>query len=92
MKQQSLLRFFSHTPGFPHRAYAFHVGVSWHGKPADMRRDLPKASWPPNNPIGAWRDEVLKRPKGVNSKDAGEDFFYVQSVSLLCSYRRVLSD
>jgi protein phosphatase PTC7 len=34
----------------------------------------------PDSVIGSWRDETLSRPKAVPSRDAGEDFFYVQEM------------
>ena len=44
-----------------------------------------KAAFPPDTLIGTWRDKTLSRPKAVRSRDAGEDFFFVQEV-LLHSY------
>ena len=64
------------------RSYRFHIGASWAGKPEEpglKRRYVPFAS---DSNVGAWRDKTLSRPKTVSSKDAGEDFFYVQEVSL----------
>ena len=64
------------------RPYKFHIGASWAGKPAERgRKPLATVPFTPDSPIGAWRDVTLSRPKAVSSKDAGEDFFYVQEVS-----------
>lgn len=66
----------------PSRPYQFHVGASWAGKPpgpGPKRLNVPFAS---ESVVGTWRDKTLSWPKMVNSKDAGEDFFYVQEVSL----------
>ena len=74
----ALLRHASSGP----RPYRFHIGASWAGKPPQpglRRRLVPFAS---DSAIGAWRDDTLSRSKSVSSKDAGEDFFYVQEVSL----------
>lgn len=65
------------------RPYKFHIGASWAGKPPEpgpKQLHIPFAS---ESVIGAWRDKTLSRPKAVRSKDAGDDFFYVQEVSLL---------
>jgi protein phosphatase PTC7 len=64
------------------RPYRFHIGASWAGKPPEpgsKRQHVPFAS---DSAVGAWRDKTLSRPKTVFSKDAGEDFFYMQEVSL----------
>ncbi|KAF8514031.1 phosphatase 2C-like domain-containing protein [Gautieria morchelliformis] len=73
-------RFQSTVP--PPRPYKFHIGASFAGKPAhphDIPKD-PNAGFVNNNPIAAWRDNMLKRPKTVQSTSAGEDFFYVQEM------------
>ncbi|KZP11994.1 hypothetical protein FIBSPDRAFT_898576 [Athelia psychrophila] len=63
------------------RPYKFHIGASWAGKPAERgRKPLDTVPFTPDSPIGAWRDATLSRPKSVASKDAGEDFFYVQEM------------
>lgn len=74
------------------RPYKFHIGASWAGKPAERgRKPLDTVPFTPDSPIGAWRDATLSRPKSVASKDAGEDFFYVQEVSFLCMIRSIYS-
>ncbi|KAF7968268.1 hypothetical protein HWV62_31055 [Athelia sp. TMB] len=63
------------------RPYKFHIGASWAGKPAERgRKPLATVPFTHDSPIGAWRDVTLSRPKAVSSKDAGEDFFYVQEM------------
>lgn len=88
---RSQLRFYSyssssipqiHATTSP-RPYTFHIGASWAGKPDDSMRI--KKAFPPDTIIGTWRDKTLSRPKAVRSRDAGEDFFFVQEV-LLHSY------
>ncbi|EJD05929.1 uncharacterized protein FOMMEDRAFT_153275 [Fomitiporia mediterranea MF3/22] len=69
----------------PRRPFKIHVGASFEGKPPEYRatpgRPLKVATdFPIGSDIRAWRDAMLSRPKGVPSKDAGEDFFYVQEV------------
>jgi protein phosphatase PTC7 len=59
--------------------YRFHVGVSWAGKHTNKQR-VANQGWPADSVIGKWRDLVLSRPKALASKDAGEDFFFVQEV------------
>lgn len=70
-----------------HRPYTFHIGASWAGKPLGRqpkkRLTIPFA---PDSVIGKWRDQTLARPKAVVSDDSGEDFFYIQAVSLSSSY------
>ena len=61
------------------RPYTFHIGASWAGKSDPMRI---KTAFPPDTVIGTWRDKTLSRPKAVRSRDAGEDFFFVQEVLL----------
>ena len=63
------------------RPYTFHIGASWAGKPDDDPMKI-KAAFPPDTTIGTWRDKTLSRPKAVRSRDAGEDFFFVQEVLL----------
>jgi hypothetical protein len=66
------------------RPYKFHVGASWAGKPTEWGPKRLHIPFAPESVIGSWRDETLSRPKAVPSRDAGEDFFYVQEVSLTC--------
>ena len=83
---RSRLRLYSSSSSIPpihatssSRPYTFHIGASWAGK----RDDGPiKAAFPPDTVIGTWRDKTLSRPKAVRSRDAGEDFFFVQEVLL----------
>jgi protein phosphatase PTC7 len=62
------------------RPYTFHIGASWVGKPVDPNK-IPRVPFPSDSLIGGWRDKTLLRSK-VAGNDAGEDFFYVQEVSL----------
>ncbi|KAL0946909.1 hypothetical protein HGRIS_013070 [Hohenbuehelia grisea] len=63
------------------RPYTFHIGASWAGKPPDPTINRDKMiPFPPDSVIGKWRDRTLARPKSVLSKDAGEDFFFVQEM------------
>ena len=84
----SRLRFYSISSSIPQihattspRPYTFHIGASWAGKPDDDPMKI-KAAFPPDTTIGTWRDKTLSRPKAVRSRDAGEDFFFVQEVLL----------
>ncbi|KAH9901361.1 protein serine/threonine phosphatase 2C [Cubamyces lactineus] len=63
------------------RPYRFHVGASWAGKPHDPRGPRVKSSpFPPDSPIGKWRDQMLSKPNTPAGKHIGEDFFYVQDM------------
>ncbi|KAJ6515096.1 phosphatase 2C-like domain-containing protein [Mycena vitilis] len=60
----------------PH-PYSFHVGVSFAPKPSTrFAGKKTKVPFPSDGQIGAWRDTMLSRPKAVQTKDAGEDFFF----------------
>lgn len=61
------------------RPYTFHIGASWAGKPEDpsAKRKVP---FPEDTLIGGWRDKMLAWPKAVQSKNAGEDFFFIQEM------------
>ncbi|KAH9934743.1 protein serine/threonine phosphatase 2C [Fomitopsis serialis] len=65
------------------RPYRFHVGASWAGKPPDpqMRR-LKTKPFAPDSDIGGWRDSLLDKYHSPVGNHVGEDFFYVQDVSL----------
>ena len=64
------------------RPYRFHVGASWAGKPPDPRGPRVKSvPFPPDSPIGKWRDLTLSRPNPGAGRHIGEDFFYIQDVS-----------
>jgi len=81
----SRLRFYSSIPQIHARTsprpYTFHIGASWAGKPDDDPMKI-KAAFPPDTIVGMWRDKTLSRPKAVRSRDAGEDFYFVQEVLL----------
>jgi protein phosphatase PTC7 len=47
------------------------------GKSHHFEGRLPKVPFPPESPIGMWRDKSLSRIPG---REVGEDFFYVQDV------------
>jgi len=63
------------------RPYQFHVCANWLSAPPEhgglKKRSIP---FPPDSPIGMWRDTVLTRPRHGFSKTPGEDFFYVQEM------------
>lgn len=69
-------RFASSMP----RPYRFHVGASWIAKPPEPRSRKKVKPFPDDSPIGLWRNETLSRASSSSSKDAGEDFFYVQDM------------
>lgn len=67
----------------PPRAFTFHVGASFIGKPKTSE-DGPQAiskPFPPEHPVVAFRDRNLAWPREVPSEEAGHDFFFVQQVS-----------
>ncbi|TFY72702.1 hypothetical protein EVG20_g301 [Dentipellis fragilis] len=81
---RTCVRFASNMP----RPYRFHIGASWQAKPPDppsKRHPIANNTEPfaPDSPIGIWRDKTLSRPKAGSSKSAGEDFFYIEDVSLI---------
>jgi protein phosphatase PTC7 len=85
---RSRLRFHSNFSSIPQihattspRPYTFHIGVSWAGKPHDPKDK--KNPFPLDTTIGTWRDKTLSRPKAVKSRNAGDDFFFVQEVLFL---------
>ncbi|EJF65839.1 protein serine/threonine phosphatase 2C [Dichomitus squalens] len=70
----------SSSPPLP-RPYRFHVGASWAGKPHDPRGPRVNTDpFPPDSPIGKWRDTTLSRPNPGAGKHIGEDFFYIQDM------------
>ncbi|KAI0748101.1 protein serine/threonine phosphatase 2C [Daedaleopsis nitida] len=63
------------------RPYRFHIGASWAGKPPDPRGPRVKSNpFPPDSPIGKWRDATLSRPNPAAGVHIGEDFFYIQDM------------
>ncbi|KAG6818125.1 hypothetical protein H0H87_000030 [Tephrocybe sp. NHM501043] len=62
----------------PLRPYKFHIGASWAGK--NLSKGLKAPPFPADSEIGAWRDQTLSRPKGIDSTSAGQDFLFVQPV------------
>ncbi|KZT31609.1 hypothetical protein SISSUDRAFT_1072613 [Sistotremastrum suecicum HHB10207 ss-3] len=73
-------RYQSTSTPFP-RPFRFYLGASFAGKPphpqvAALRRD--NVGFPPDSPIARWRDRTLAMRKSVQSRSAGEDFFYIQ--------------
>ncbi|KAI0780963.1 protein serine/threonine phosphatase 2C [Trametes elegans] len=63
------------------RPYRFHVGASWAGKPHDPRGPRIKSNpFPPDSPIGKWRDLMLSRPNPPAGNHIGEDFYYIQDM------------
>lgn len=69
-------------PGNVQRPYTFHIGASWAGKPEYEPSQPFKIPFPSDTLIGTWRDKMLSKKKAVKSADAGEDFFFVQEVSI----------
>jgi hypothetical protein len=71
------------------RPYAFHVGVSFMGKPdeGDQSR-YPYISRPflPTHPVIPFRERMLAWKKESTSGSAGQDFFYVQEVCGFASF------
>lgn len=70
------------------RPYRFHVGASWAGKPQDPRTRVKTQPFPPDSPIGKWRDAVLSKPNPGAGRHIGEDFFYIQDVSVSSAVER----
>ncbi|GJJ12445.1 hypothetical protein Clacol_006687 [Clathrus columnatus] len=65
----------------PPRAFRFHLGASFIGKPEDSSNQLTeeqKLSFSIDNPITTWKDHMLKREKSVKSVSAGDDFYFIQ--------------
>ncbi|KAL0071415.1 Protein phosphatase 2C 7 [Marasmius tenuissimus] len=67
------------------RPYRFHIAASYAGKPESARgnQNVQVPSFPHESVIGRWRDQTLlrssvARKKPWFSKDAGEDFFFIQ--------------
>ncbi|KAA1471182.1 protein serine/threonine phosphatase 2C [Dentipellis sp. KUC8613] len=78
---RTCVRFASNMP----RPYRFHIGASWQAKPPDppsKRHTMANTTqpFPPDSPIGKWREKTLSRPKAGSSKSAGEDFFYIEDM------------
>lgn len=69
----------------PPRAFKFHIGASFAGKPENSRGQLPEEQtrlFESTSPIGIWKENTMRRKKSVKSTSAGDDFFFVQEVSL----------
>lgn len=68
----------------PPRAFKFHIGVSFAGKPEHFHGQLTdeqkKLTFPGDSPIGIWKEHALKRKKSVRSVSTGDDFYFVQEV------------
>ncbi|KAI5124507.1 hypothetical protein M0805_003031 [Coniferiporia weirii] len=67
------------------KPYKVHVGASFAGKPPESRdprarRRKPIVDFPVDSDISQWRAETLSRQKAFPSRDAGEDFFYIQEM------------
>ncbi|TFK29931.1 protein serine/threonine phosphatase 2C [Coprinopsis marcescibilis] len=77
-QKASLTRRYSTTVA--KRPYTFHIGASWAGKAEDPVIAANKVPFPSDTLVGSWRDKMLARTKNVRSKDAGEDFFFVQEM------------
>ena len=79
------------------RPYALNIGISYAGKPPYSKQKASKAHFPKESPIVKWRDQTLAGAVG-QYKNAGEDFFFTQSVRfgfLLCTsmtYSSLLPD
>lgn len=74
------------------RPYQVYTGASYAAKPAEllpryMRRRRNPVDFPETSDIFQCRNEVLRRPKGFPSVSAGEDFFYIQEVPHLFSFK-----
>lgn len=67
----------------PPRAFKFHIGASFAGKPENYHDQLSgeqTRSFESTSPIGIWRENTLKHKKSVKSTSAGDDFFFVQEM------------
>lgn len=75
-------RYSTTTQVYP-RPFKYHVGISFAGKAADaeLRVARQNGRFSETSPIGQWRDLQTNVKKDVDSKDAGQDFFYVQQVT-----------
>jgi hypothetical protein len=76
------------SASLPVRPYAFHIGVSFVGKPDEGDELLhahPRISkpFPTTHPVVPFREEMLAWKKEVPSNSAGQDFFYAQEVRRL---------
>ncbi|KAJ6591519.1 hypothetical protein DFH09DRAFT_1137227 [Mycena vulgaris] len=61
----------------PSHPYSFHIGASFAPKPPiRFAGEKPKVPFPSDGIIGAWRNKMLGRPKAVQTKECGEDFFF----------------
>ncbi|KAI0273621.1 phosphatase 2C-like domain-containing protein [Gloeopeniophorella convolvens] len=69
-------RFASSMP----RQYRFHVCANWAGAPPEHTMKKRGTPFPPDSPVGVWRDRSLTWPRSGFSKTPGEDFFFVQEM------------
>ncbi len=65
------------------RPYQFHIRPNWLSAPPGHGIKKKSKPFPPDTPVGMWRDHVLTLPEPGFSKTPGEDFFYVQEVRVL---------
>ncbi|KAJ6581554.1 phosphatase 2C-like domain-containing protein [Mycena capillaripes] len=64
----------AYTPFHP---YSFHIGVSFAPKPPKrFVGEKPRVPFPSDGIIGSWRNKMLAHRKAVQTKEAGEDFFF----------------
>lgn len=74
----------------PQYPYNFYLAASWAAKPVDSLVLRSRSPFPPDTVIGMWRDRVLSGRRKKNATradmDAGEDFFFIQEVSILYLY------
>ncbi|KAJ7247621.1 phosphatase 2C-like domain-containing protein [Mycena haematopus] len=69
-------RLFSSARAILH-PYSFHIGVSFAPKPPiRFKGEKPKVPFPSDGIIGSWRNKMLSRPKAVQTKECGEDFYF----------------
>ncbi|KAJ6630798.1 phosphatase 2C-like domain-containing protein [Mycena sp. CBHHK59/15] len=66
------------------RPYTFYIAANWAGKPSYDDDPAPKVFFPPDSPIGSWRDTSLAKFAPYSTRKVrspGEDFFLCTSVS-----------
>ncbi|KAI0065346.1 protein serine/threonine phosphatase 2C [Artomyces pyxidatus] len=72
----SRARFSSTMP----RPYRFHISASWHGKTPPSPPSKGNEAFSLDSSIAIWRDHMLSSQRAGFTKDAGEDFFYIQDM------------